>query len=256
LDKIAPRNVIFYCYSKKILNDVLYGVVSMNKPVIFSIALMAIVAIAITPLASAVFTGLDETEVEIEDGAYKKIKFESDDDIINTPDIFGGYAIFTTDGDVIAATSHAGFYDSEVQGDGGNLDAPIIDFPGPAALCSSTTGCGGEWHVHLVKPAGNALCQIAAVGELTYEEPSENTELLSHKKKAFVKGIQINNIPIGTDSYTEALSGANTDFTVGATAVDPNPVSGELGVAFPLVPVFSNPSDPSTLLAVCIGPAT
>jgi hypothetical protein len=83
---------------------------------------------------------------------------------------------------------------------------------------------------------------------LTHEEPG-TVSIASNV-------ITIEGVPIATTSYTESITNSATDFTVGATHVSPNPVSGSGdGVAFPLVGVFDGKFKDKHLVAVCIGPA-
>lgn len=133
-----------------------------------------------------------------------------------------------------------GAYDSAGQ----QFDNPAITF----ALCSpdqlGAGLCGPEWHSHLVKPISNSLCPIAAVGALTFEEPSA-TVVAKHDS------IKVVNVKKGIKSFTESVSGTTTDFTAGNSAVNPNPVTGVgVGVPFDLTPVF----DGDDLTAICIGP--
>jgi len=108
-------------------------------------------------------------------------------------------------------------------------------------------GIGPEWHTHLAKTVITDACQIAAVGTVTFEEPSA-TVVAKHDN------IKVVNVKKGTLPFTDAVSGAEMEFTAGSSAVDPNPVSGELGVVFPLVPVFGDPEVPASLQVICMGP--
>ena len=210
----------------------------MTKKILLGITFAAVFAMGFAIFADAI-TGLNNTDIKQNNNAFQKITFSLVEDAKIAGEDFGGYAIFTTGGDVIAVTSHQGAFDSEAQGSPG----------GTFALCSPaqvTAGlCGPEWHTHLVKPVGSALCSIAAVGSLTFEEPSSNVNVKD-------SDIAISNVKKGTSSFTNSISGSALAFTVGASQVSPNPVTGVGdGVPFDLVPVFDN----GNLLAICIGPA-
>ena len=210
----------------------------MTKKILLGITFAAVFAMGFAVFADAI-TGLANTDIKQNNNGFQKITFSLVEDAKIAGEDFGGYAIFTTGGDVIAVTSHQGAFDSEAQGSPG----------GTFALCSPaqvTAGlCGPEWHTHLVKPVGSALCSIAAVGSLTFEEPSSNVNVKD-------SDISISNVKKGTSSFTNSISGSALAFTVGASQVSPNPVTGVGdGVPFDLVPVFDN----GDLLAICIGPA-
>lgn len=215
----------------------------MTKTVLLGATLAAVFTVMMfaSPMADAI-TGLVDTEVKDNKNTYQKITFSLAGDVVTNGDDFGGYAIFTEDGDVIAVTSHMGAYDSAGQ----QFDNPLITF----ALCSpeqlGAGLCGPEWHSHLVQPVENSLCQIAAVGALTFEEPSAAVV-------ANQDNIKVVNVNKGTSSFTESVTGTATDFTAGNSAVNPNPVTGDgVGVPFDLTPVF----DGDDLAAICIGPAS
>jgi len=211
----------------------------MTKTILLGITIAAVFVIGFAVFADAI-TGLAITDIKQNKNGFQKITFSLVEDAKIAGEDFGGYAIFTVGGDVIAVTSHQGAFDSEAQGSPG----------GTFALCSAAQVlaglCGPEWHTHLVKPVGSALCSIAAVGGLTFEEPSKNVKVKD-------SDISISNIKKGTSSFTESVTGSATAFTVGASQVSPNPVTGVGdGVPFDLVPVFSGGGG---LLAICIGPA-
>ena len=214
----------------------------MTKTVLLGATLAAVFAVMMfaSPMANAI-TGLVDTEVKDNKNTYQKITFSLADDVITDgTNTFGGYAVFTDGGDVIAVTSHKGAYDSAGQ----QYDNPAITF----ALCSpeqlDAGLCGPEWHSHLVKPAGDNVCAIAKVGALTFEEPSATVV-------ANQDNIKVVNVKKGTKSFTESVTNTPTDFTAGKSAVVPNPVTGDgVGIPFDLNPVF----DGDTLQAICIGP--
>ena len=223
---------------------------------ILGISLAAVFAVAIMTQASAIeqtITPLADTEVKDNKNTYQKITFSLVEEVKLNGEDFGGYAIFTTDGtspedvrDAIAVTTHGPiFYDSEAQIAPTEEQIAVDPYPGPAVVCTGDgNACGPEPHTHLVKAVPSAVCQIAAVGAATFEEPSA-TVVAKHDN------IKVINVQKGTSTFTDAVSGEQIDFTVGANPVDPNPVSGQLGVAFPLVPV---PTDDG--LVICIGPPT
>ena len=210
----------------------------MTKTILLGITIAAVFAIGFAVFADAI-TGLANTDIKQNSNGFQKITFSLVEDAKIAGEDFGGYAIFTTGGDVIAVTSHQGAFDSEAQGSPGGT----FVLCSPAQVASGL--CGPEWHTHLVKPVGSALCSIAAVGSLTFEEPSKNVNVKD-------SDIAISNVKKGTSSFTNSVSGSALAFTVGASQVSPNPVTGVGdGVPFDLVPVFDN----GNLLAICIGPA-
>jgi len=207
----------------------------MKTKTFLALSLAAVFTVAIAfPVSAEAILGLVQTEIKSNDTEITKLRFHATDEIEPSP--FGGYAIFTDGGAVIAVTSHAGFYDSEVQ------TAPTMAqtaqaFNGPAALCNvADVACGPDWHAHLVEPVDSANCSFKAVGELTWEEPSASTKVAG-------ENIILRGITIGDVTLIEALDddGARV-FHTGA------PLEG--GAAFVLTPVFSGP----TLVDVCIDP--
>ena len=213
----------------------------MTKKILLGITLAVVFAMSFAVFADAI-TGLKNTDIKQNNNAFQKITFSLVEDAKINGEDFGGYAVFTTSGDVIAVTSHRGAYDNEAQ----SFDDPSVTF----ALCSpaqlNAGLCGPEWHTHLVKPVGTALCSIAAVGSLTFEEPSSNVNVKD-------SDISVSNVKKGTSSFTNSVSGSALAFTVGASQVSPNPVTGVGdGVPFDLVPVFDGGGN---LLVICIGPA-
>lgn len=218
----------------------------MTNKLLLGITLAAVLTLVIAfPTAADAITGIKKTTVKLDDDEIKKLRFKLVDKVEETP--FGGYAIVTDAAPsetyvatAVAITSHAGFYDSEKQSP--PTLTPIIQFPGPAALCAAgDAGCGAEWHVHIVEAVVNTECASGLqVGELTFDDPSEKLKI---KAKALVaKGIEL-----GEEDYTAALAGGEKDFDAGA-------IPGTDGLAFDLTPKFTNPSDPTTLEFVCIGP--
>ena len=213
----------------------------MTQKIILGVILTAVFTVMMiaSPMADAI-TGLVSTEVKDNKNTYQKITFSLDDDVVTDGSDFGGYAVFTEDGDVIAVTSHKGAYDSAGQ----KYDNPAITF----ALCNpeqlDAGLCGPEWHSHLVKPVGDSVCAIAKVGALTFEEPSATVV-------ANQDNIKVVNVKKGTKTFTESVTSTPTEFTAGKSAVNPNPVTGNgVGVPFDLNPVF----DDGALQAICIGP--
>ena len=223
----------------------------MTKKVLLGLTLVAVLAMAVAfPAVADAITSIKKTEIKVKNDEIKKLKFQLTDKVPKTP--FGGYAIFTDAGDVIAITSHGSFFDSTGQ-QAPTADQVALQVGGIAAICTvSDEACGSEWHVHLVKPAnpeygpeagedleGTPICGFAAVGELTYTEPSEKLNVAG-------KHLLAKNIDIGTEGFVGALSGNLLDFTVGT------PLEG--GQGFDLEPVFLDPEDITTLQAVCIVP--
>ena len=111
------------------------------------------------------------------DNEYNRLLFQLDDLVPTEGEVFGGYAIITS-GDVIAITSHDGFYDSVTQMSPTEGPAIPDPFTGVAQVCTPTdTGCGPEWHGHLVKPTPDARCATGlAIGDLSFDEPNEKTK--------------------------------------------------------------------------------
>jgi len=204
----------------------------MTKTVLLGLTLAAVLTMAIAfPAIADAITPIKQTEIKVKKGEISKLRFQLEGNVETQP--FGGYAIFTDGGAVVAVTSHAGFYDSETQGVPSSV---ALQFPGPAAVCAADSeGCGAEWHTHLVVPdTDNANCNFAAVSELTFEEPSDRLNVAGNN-------LIIRGVDIGTNSFTPALAGGSDDFTVG------DPLEG--GAAFDLNPAVSD----AGLQAVCIG---
>jgi hypothetical protein len=211
----------------------------MTTKTILSVSLAVIFTVSMILSASAI-TGLANTSIRDNAKTYQKVIFTLDDSVVTDGTIFGGYAFFTTDGDVVAVTSHKGAYDSKGQ----KFDDPNTTF----ALCNpgqlSAGLCGPEWHTHVVKPVADPHCAIAAVGALTYEQPSSHVKIKDNT-------ITLDNVKKGTRTFTNSITSDPEEFIVGNSAVDPNPVtSSGIGVPFDLTPAFEG----DTLAAVCIGP--
>ena len=208
---------------------------------ILAVSLAAIFAVSMIMNASAIpITGLATTSIKDNKNTYQQVTFTLDDKVVTDGTVFGGYAFFTSAGDVVAVTSHKGAYDSKGQ----KFDDPSTTF----ALCNpgqiSAGLCGPEWHTHVVKPIADSHCAIAAVGALTFEQPSTHVKIKD-------KVITLVNIKKGTRSFTNSLTATPEDFIVGNSVVNPNPVtSSGIGVPFDLKPVF----DGDALVAVCIEP--
>ena len=219
----------------------------MTRKLLLGITLGAAFAILFfAPLGIAdAITGIKKTEIKANDDEITKLRFQLEHKVPKTP--FGGYALFTTDGSVIAITSHAGFFDST--GQQAPTAAQVANQVGAiAAVCSVTdVACGNQWHAHLVNPVADSLCDdvggIAKVGELTYNQPTNRLEI--DGKNIIAKGIDI-----GTEGFVGAVSGQLMDFTVGVPGAS---------AAFDLVPVDAA-GDPITvatdLAAICIVPTT
>jgi len=208
----------------------------MNTKILFGLALVAVLTIAVaSPTVVGAITGIEKTEIKVKNGEIDKLKFHLDDKVEKPT--FGGYAIFTTGGEIVAYTSHATVYDSTSQ-TAPTSDEILIQVGAIAAVCDSEDACGGEWHSHLVvADFANPYCETAAISELSFNEPASNV-------KADGKHVQGKDIAIGTGGFVGAISGQLMDFTVG----DPLPD----GVAFPLKPAF----DAGSLSAICIGETT
>lgn len=189
-----------------------------------------------SPAVAEAITGIKKTEIKVKNDEIKKLKFHLDDKV-ETP-TFGGYAIFTTEGAVIAYTQHAGVYDSTSQ-TAPTSDQVAIQVGAIAAVCTvNDVACGGEWHSHLVVPdLDSEFCDFAAISELTFNEPANKVE-------AKGKHVEGKNIALGDGGFIGAISGELSDWTVG----DPQPD----GAAFDLNAVVVD----GELKAVCIGDVT
>ncbi len=214
-----------------------------------SIAALFAVGLAGSPLYAEAIGDLIETKVALAGDNYDRIVFTTADKIPKKGE-FGGFAILT-EGHVIAVTDHKGFYDSEAQK--APKLPPVLPLSDTAAVCDAADkGCNSKWHTHLVEPAESTLCATGLkVGALSFEEPSE-------KVKIKAKSIVLRNIALGTNSFTESISNAPKDFTVGLP-VDSDVVSGADtpfsfdGLAFDLTPTFDGTVSAENLV-VCIGP--
>jgi len=225
------------------LNIPCLGPVPMNTKILLGLTLVAVLAMSVaSPAVAEAITGIKKTDVKVKNDEIK-LKFKLEDKVPKTP--FGGYALFTTGGSVIAITSHAGFFDStEQQAPNASQIAQPVGAIG--AVCNVTdVACGNEWHAHLVNPITDSVCDgvggIAKVGELTYNQPTD-------KLKIKGKNIEAKGIDIGTEGFVGVISGTLHDFTVGTPANS---------AAFDLVPVDVNgvPIVVATdLAAVCIVP--
>jgi len=230
------------------LNISCLRLVPMTKTkTILGISLAAIFAAMIIPVMAdgpEPITPLKKTHLSISDDKFNKVLFRATGNV-NTGSVFGGYAIITG-GDVIAVTSHPGFYDSDVQ-DEPTEDPAINDpFTGVAQVCTATdSGCGHEWHTHLVKGVEDNRCALGvAVGDLSFKEPN-------HKTKQVLKWISLNGIPFGDQTLESATTGDDTTFTVGLPADAPFINGFQYSAAFDLTPL----TDETGLTGICIGPA-
>ena len=117
--------------------------VPMTKTVLLGLTLAAILTMAIAfPAIADAITPIKQTEIKVKKDEISKLRFQLEGNVEEQP--FGGYAIFTQDGSVVAITSHAGFYDSETQ-TAPTVDQVALQFDGPAAVCNVTdVACGNE----------------------------------------------------------------------------------------------------------------
>jgi hypothetical protein len=227
------------------LNIPSLGIVPMNTKILFGLTLVAVLAMAVaSPAVADAITGIKKTEIKVKNDEIKKLKFQLDDKVPKHP--FGGYALFTDDGSVIAITSHEGFFDSTGQ-QAPTTSQVALQVGAIAAVCNVTdVACGNEWHAHLVNPEPETLCDevggIAKVGELTYNQPTD-------KLKIAGKNILASGIDLGTEGFVGAISGQLMDFTVGEPGGS---------AAFNLVPVNATGlpiENAGQLAAVCIVPS-
>ena len=145
------------------LNIPSLGFVPMNTKILFGLTLVAVLAMAVaSPAVADAVTGIKKTEIKVKNGEIDKLKFHLDDKVEKPT--FGGYAIFTTDGAVVAFTQHAGVYDSTAQ-TAPTSDQVAIQVGAIAAVCTvDDIACGDEWHSHLVVPdTDNTYCDFAAI---------------------------------------------------------------------------------------------
>ncbi|MDH3314078.1 MAG: hypothetical protein OEM28_13190 [Nitrosopumilus sp.] len=154
-----------------------------NTKIIFG-GIVAIAAIIASPILAEAITGLDSTSITTT--TEYNIEFTTNGPVATDGSDFGGFAIFTTGGDVIAVTSHKGVYDSEGQA-----------YPNKNKtfdVCSngniSEGYCDAAWHAHIVQPVEHPACAIAAVGSLTYEEPG-SVNITGNV-------VSVDGVPIGT----------------------------------------------------------
>jgi len=122
---------------------------------IMGISLAAIFAVTMiasqTVSADGSHLDLIESEIKMNSDAITEAEIETAGDIpeINTDPSFFGYAI-VTDGVLVAATTHNGFFDSETQ-DKENPD--------------------GIWHVHMVEATTDTECASGvAIARVSFEE--------------------------------------------------------------------------------------
>ena len=220
-----------------ILNVPGLAFVPMNSKILLGLTLVAVLAMAVaSPAVADAVTGIKKTEIKVKNDEIKKLKFKLDDKVEKPT--FGGYAIFTTEGAVVAYTQHAGVYDSTSQ-TAPTSDEVLTQFGAIVALCDpEASSCGGEWHSHLVVPNTDSLyCDFAEISELSFNEPAD-------KVKAKGKHVEGKNIALGTGGFIGAVSGQLMDFTVGT----PQPE----GAAFDLNAAFVD----GELKAICIGDVT
>ena len=209
----------------------------MNTKILLGLTLVAVLAMAVaSPAVADAITGIKKTEIKVKDGEIDKLKFHLDDKV--EEGTFGGYAIFTTEGAVVAYTSHPGVYDSTSQ-QAPTSDEIAIQVGAIVAVCDSEDACGNEWHSHLVVPdVDSPYCDFAAISELTFNEPA-------NKVKAKGKHVEGKDIAIGTGGFVGAISGELMDFTVG------EPYE-QTGAAFDLNAAIVD----GELKAICIGDVT
>ena len=210
----------------------------MIKTILLAPTLVIVLTMTVVyPVIADPIVGIKKTNINANESRINKLQFKLKRKVPKQP--FGGYAIFTDGGSVIAITSHAGFFDSERQTRPSESQV-VLQVGAHAAVCNvSKIACGPEWHVHLVEPVDNEYCDFKAVGELTHTEPSNWLDI--GKKKIIARSIDIDD-----EKFKDSIGGAFRDFTVGA------PIEG--GVAFNLVPKFEYPGDINTLQAICIVP--
>jgi hypothetical protein len=207
-------------------------VLSISLATIFGIAMIAS-PIGVDAMGS--YLSIDKLKIDMTSEEIKKAEIKPDGKIPSTETSWYGYAVLTSHGDILAATTHTGFCDSEVQTDDSN------------SVPSLGADCSGDWHIHMVTLAENANCVTEdnanglAVGRISYEE---NGELKVKKNKVEFK-----------DASRDTLSLKNV---VGI--IEDQPENFELGeidgvvASFVIRPVFDDVEDPDLgdLLGVCL----
>lgn len=115
----------------------------MTRTVLLGLTLVAVLTMAIAfPAVADAITGIKKTEIKVKNDEIKKLRFQLEDKVPTTP--FGGYAIFTSDGAVVAITSHAGFFDSTEQ-QAPTVTQVALQVGTFAAVCNVTdVACGNE----------------------------------------------------------------------------------------------------------------
>ena len=205
-------------------------VLTISLTTIFGIAMIA------SPIgadAMGSYLSIDKLKIDMNSDEIKKAEIKPDGNIPSTADAsWYGYAVLTNHGDVLAATTHTGLCDSEVQ----------TDVRG--SVPSLGDDCSGDWHIHMVTLAENADCVTEdnanglAVGRISYEE---NGELKVKKNKVEFKD-------------------ASRDTLIFKNVIGADPEEFKLGqpdgvvASFEIRPVFEDVEDPDLgdLLAVCL----
>ena len=158
------------------LNIPCLGLVPMTKTntkKILTISLATVFGIAMiaSPIgvdAMGSYLSIDKLKIEMNSDEIEKAVIKTDGKIPSTVDAsWYGYVVLTNHGDVLAATTHDGFCDSEVQ----TTKANVPSLGG--------ADCTGDWHIHMVTLAENDNCITEdnanglAVGRISYEENGE-----------------------------------------------------------------------------------
>jgi len=150
-------------------------VIMTNKKAILGISLAAIFAVTMiasqTVSADEHFLDVEKLEMEMNSEAITQAKLKTGDIPATDETSWFGYVVLTNHGDWLAATTHEGFCDSEVQTDKGSVPS-----------LGDADACPGDWHIHMVTPAAepNAACvdedknpNGLAVGRISWEENGE-----------------------------------------------------------------------------------
>ena len=158
---------------------------------ILAISLAAVFALSMVALPLAEAAGhlvLDKSKIDMNSDVIKKAEIKTAGTIpeINTAPSFFGYAVIT-DGVLVAATTHDGFYDSETQ----DMDAP-----------------DGIWHTHMVKATDETECASGlAVAKISFEE--------NGKVKVSKNKIKFSDISRDALDLTNALDTTAEEFQLG-----------------------------------------
>ncbi|MFQ5476224.1 MAG: hypothetical protein ACE5DT_04250 [Nitrosopumilus sp.] len=132
-----------------------------KKVLTISLATIFGIAMIVSPIgaeAMGSFLSIAKLKIDMNSDEIKKAEIKTEGKIPSTAESsWYGYVVLTNHGDLLAATTHDGFCDSETQ----------------------TAACEGTWHIHMVTAAENELCESddnangLSIGRLSFEENGE-----------------------------------------------------------------------------------